>query len=975
MIRCLLFLLLPLTAFAEEAPSYLEQLVRTAEQSFAKEVPDKAAWLANRDRYRRELKEMLGLDPEPPRGDLKPVITGTLPGEGIVVEKLHFQSLPGLYVTANFYRPAAGGEKLPTILYLSGHGPTYAPDGTSCGNKASYQHHGIWFAQHGYNCLILDTVQWGEILGEHHGTYRLNRWWWVSRGYTPAGVETWAGIRALDYLATRPEVDMGKIGVTGRSGGGAYSWFITAVDDRIAVSAPTAGITTLRDHVINGVIEGHCDCMYFVNLYGWDFDKLAALSAPRPLLICNTDKDDIFPLGGVIRIHESTRRIYELLGAEKHLGLQIAEGPHKDMQPLNIGAFHWFERFLKGKDLMDVIKEPAVKAFKPEELRVFDELPKDEINTRIDETFVPMANPPVPQSNEEWERMRDGWMKVLRERVLRIPPESVREHDWATSAGQGWPYYRHPGKKTQKRGWMPTHLEDGQIRVQLSAGGMLEPVPLREAGPLERDENHNSFPLNDWIWFTIDKEPDYPDDMSKWTHHGFRRLSLCGVPPDNFRCGEIRFICDSIHNGKRTLVLHASGIVGVDALYESLVRGGVVRLNLRDITTSHRQGPHFPGILCYMDIPQAVAMAAEKTKVRITGRREDWTWAIQTAEKMGFAQNLEIVPALEVVEVKKIWDAAPHNAFTSLTKYKDEWFITFRESSGHVPGTDGAVRVLISKDGSAWESAALLTETGVDLRDPKFCTAPDGRLMLTIGGSIYDGESKPGAKRKRTGARTRTAFSTDGRTWAAPLPACDDGQWLWRSTLRPPVIKDIGPNSIPASLFGVAYTVADENKFKLSLWISPDGTKFSRVTNLDPGRNILPNESTLRFTDDGTMLALTRNENSGKRGTAMFGTSNPPYKEWSWTDTGHIIQGPDFIRLTDGRMIYGGRDFVDGKANTTIGILTAAGQAMPMLVLPSGGDCSYPGLAEGPDGQVWVSYYSSHEGKAAIYLARLKLAR
>lgn len=122
-----------------------------------------------------------------------------------------------------------------------------------------------------------------------------------------------------------------------------------------------------------------------------------------------------------------------------------------------------------------------------------------------------------------------------------------------------------------------------------------------------------------------------------------------------------------------------------------------------------------------------------------------------------------------------------------------------------------------------------------------------------------------------------------------------------------------------------------------------------------------------------TTLALARNETKG--GHSMFGTSHAPYNKWSWTDTGHIIQGPDFIRLADGRMIYGGRDFVDGKSNTTVGILTASGQAMPMLVLPSGGDCSYPGLAQGPDGQIWVSYYSSHEGKSSIYLAKLKLAK
>jgi hypothetical protein len=883
MIRHLLFLLLPLTALAEGTPSYLEQLVHTAEQSLAKEVPDKAAWLANKDRYRRELKEMLGLDPEPPRGDLKPVITGTVQGDGFVVEKLHFQSLPGLYLTANFYRPAQSPGKLPTILYVSGHGPTYAPDGTSCGNKASYQHHGIWFARHGYTCLILDTVQWGEILGEHHGTYKLNRWWWVSRGYTPAGVETWSGIRALDYLASRPEVDMEKIGVTGRSGGGAYSWFITAVDDRIAVSAPTAGITTLRDHVINGVIEGHCDCMYFVNLYGWDFDKLAALSAPRPLLISNTDKDNIFPLGGVIRIHESTRRIYDLLDAGKNLGLQISEGPHKDTQPLNIGAFHWFERFLKGKDLMDTIAEPAVKLFKPEELRVFTEIPKDEINTRIDELFVPVANPPVPQTREEWEKMRDGWMKVLREKVfsnLSVPCEGLPE--------------------------------------------------------------------------TLPANP-----------HETRRANLLGRPLDALWTMERADRFEKIPQSGETIVQSASGTAAVRLLYASLTTSqpSMASIRLELPSTSHRQGPHFAGILKYIDIPQAVAMASEKTKVRITGRREDWTWAIQTAEKMGFAQNLEIVPALEVVEVKKIWDAAPHNAFTCLTKYKDEWFITFRESSKHVPGTDGAVRVLVSKDGSAWESAAVLTEPGVDLRDPKFCTAPDGRLMLTIGGSIYDGTSAPDAKRKRTGARTRSAFSSDGRTWTAPLPCCDDGQWLWRSTLHDKM------------LYGVAYTVADKEKFKLSLWSSLDGAKFFRVTDLAPGRNALPNETTLRFTEDGTMLALTRDENKGKRGNAMYGVSKPPYKQWSWTDTGHIIQGPDFIRLADGRMIYGGRDYAEGKPNMTIGILTATGQAIPMLVLPSGGDCSYPGLAEGPDGQVWVSYYSSHEGKSAIYFAKLKLAK
>src|SRR5262245_48944206 len=87
----------------------------------------------------------------------------------------------------------------------------------------------------------------------------------------------------------------------------------------------------------------------------------------------------------------------------------------------------------------------------------------------------------------------------------------------------------------------------------------------------------------------------------------------------------------------------------------------------------------------------------------------------------------------ELLSVKKIWDAGEHNAFTDLIRFQDQWFCTFRESEAHVGG-DGKIRVLVSKDGDRWESAALLREAGVDLRDPKLSIAPDQRLMLVLGG-------------------------------------------------------------------------------------------------------------------------------------------------------------------------------------------------------------------------------------------------
>jgi len=87
--------------------------------------------------------------------------------------------------------------------------------------------------------------------------------------------------------------------------------------------------------VVDGTVEGHCDCMFMVNTYRWDYDRVAALLAPRPLLIVNTDKDTIFPLDGVYSIYKNVRGLYRLLGAEGKIGLQIAEGPHSDTQSLN----------------------------------------------------------------------------------------------------------------------------------------------------------------------------------------------------------------------------------------------------------------------------------------------------------------------------------------------------------------------------------------------------------------------------------------------------------------------------------------------------------------------------------------------------------------------------------------------------------------------------------------------------------------
>lgn len=380
----------------------------------------KENWNELRATWRTQLHAMLGLEPQIQRTDLKTTVTGTIHHTGLNIQRLHYQSRPGLYVAANLYLPEGDSPASgwPAVLYVCGHAKVES-HGRLLGNKTGYHHHGLWFARHGVACLIIDTVQLGELHGEHHGTYKLGRWDWVSHGYTPAGVEAWNAIRALDLLESWPGIDGKRIGITGRSGGGAYSWFAAALDDRIRVAVPVAGITDLQNHVIDGCVEGHCDCMYMINYFGWDYSKLAALIAPRPLLLANSDSDGIFPLDGVMRTHQSIAQVYANLGAKDKFGLLVTPGPHKDTQELQVGAFKWLLTHLVGPD--PVIDSPAQKELTPEQLAVFDrEIPPDE---RVTSAGAWFSHSEAPETDPQAAAIKwtEKWLPNLRATTLRQP--------------------------------------------------------------------------------------------------------------------------------------------------------------------------------------------------------------------------------------------------------------------------------------------------------------------------------------------------------------------------------------------------------------------------------------------------------------------------------------------------------------------------------------------------------------------------
>src|SRR5262245_41646717 len=175
---------------------YLADRAAELERDVLLGIRSGAAFEKVRPGLRDEYLDMLGLKPLPERTPLKAVVTGRLDRDGYAVEKLHFQSRPGLYVTASLYLPRPAPKKpCPAILYLCGHASQMKREGNKAAPES--QSHGIWFATHGYVALVLDTLELGEIAAVHRGTLQRERWWWYSAGYTPAGVECWNAIRAL----------------------------------------------------------------------------------------------------------------------------------------------------------------------------------------------------------------------------------------------------------------------------------------------------------------------------------------------------------------------------------------------------------------------------------------------------------------------------------------------------------------------------------------------------------------------------------------------------------------------------------------------------------------------------------------------------------------------------------------------------------------------------------------------------------
>lgn len=300
---------------------------------------------------------------------------------------------------------------------------------------------------------------------------------------------------------------------------------------------------------------------------------------------------------------------------------------------------------------------------------------------------------------------------------------------------------------------------------------------------------------------------------------------------------------------------------------------------------------------------------------------------------------------MKLLDVRKIWDEAPHNAFTDLVHFGGRFFCVFREGEGHV-SPDGALRVIASSDGVNWASTALITSDHSDLRDAKITVTPENQLMLCGAEALHD--------RSVQTHQSLAWFSDDGARWSERVEIGDPDIWLWRATWHRGVA------------YGMGYGCGQDNR-RLRFYRSEDGRQFRALGDYFADGDYA-NETSIVFVGDTAHCLLRRD---GEGATAMIGTAEPPYSHWAWKDLGVYLGGPHMLLLPDGRLVGAVRIRfgADDQRRTALGIIDPqVGLFREVLTLPSGGDTSYAGMVLHDD-RLWVSYYSSHEEKTSIYLA------
>ncbi len=338
----------PLNRFPRMVQEYFVRSVRRVE-SQANERRAALKTRSDAEAYVRDVQEKIqqSFGPWPEKTPLKPRITGTVERDTYKIENIIFESRPNFLVTANLYIPKGRAFPLPGVVGTCGHSDTGKMIGV-------YQSFAQGLARQGYVVLIYDPIGQGERLqypneelrskvgvGVREHLYAGNQQFLV--GEFIGSWRAWDGIRALDYLLTRDEVDPRHIGVTGNSGGGTMTTWLAGVERRWTMAAPSCFVTTFRRNTENELPADTEQCPPLALALGLDHCDFLAAMAPKPVVILAKEKD-FFDARGAEEAYSRLRNLYELLGAEENIELFIGPGYHGYSQESREAMYKLFNR-------------------------------------------------------------------------------------------------------------------------------------------------------------------------------------------------------------------------------------------------------------------------------------------------------------------------------------------------------------------------------------------------------------------------------------------------------------------------------------------------------------------------------------------------------------------------------------------------------------------------------------------------------
>ena len=359
-----------------------------------------ADWETQRSRIKEQLLNSWGRFPTE-KCALEPRVLGELQRGDYRVEKLLFQTRPGIWMTANAYVPAGVGRR-PAVLCVHGHWRGAKQDPV-------VQSRCIGLARLGFFVLVVDAFGAGErgigkALGEYHGEMTATTLW--PSGLALAGLQVYENMRAVDYLQSRPEVDPDRIGVTGASGGGNQSMYVGAIDERIGCVVPVCSVGTYDSYL--GAACCMCELTPAVLSYTEEWGVLARV-APRGLMVINATQDAFqFSVGEAEKSLDSVAEVFRLYGVEEKLRHAVFESRHDYNQAMREAMYGWMTWHLKGVGDGAPIAEPEIETEEPETLRCYpgDSRPDEFVTLpqfAAAEARRLLKRRPVPDHPEHWQ--------------------------------------------------------------------------------------------------------------------------------------------------------------------------------------------------------------------------------------------------------------------------------------------------------------------------------------------------------------------------------------------------------------------------------------------------------------------------------------------------------------------------------------------------------------------------------------------